>query len=465
MNRKTFYDSWHEVDEASVLVDQASKGFTKDANTTSAKIGVKPTGYTPSAAVKVVQRDESVYSAIVTKVDATMRPGWYLTTSNKRQKEDAQRFFEEIGFDLILRHLAFNLYPLGNAFLEIEREDQGDPESDPVDLHVLETTEMEIVDVEGHGEVDQYVQRHFGKKVEFEPHEVTHFRLDRFTSSLWGEIPIRPLDQLVGTKMEVKDHMWRLFHDNLFRETIKFPENTSDEDVNRSIAEYKSTQKDRTKPYIWFGDGVEHEFLTQFEDGPRFLELINHIDHAILVQMQVPPIMAGIPDESGRASGEQQTYKAFNTHIRSSQKFIEETINHDLLPKLGFPSVKFHFGSLDQKSEKDVLEMAERLKTMGAKKDKLQEWLDDNGISLPADFFQDEAFDLSQGSQEKSEDMFPSRQRQNDGEMNERVGTGSEGETREDQLVTQALDKYQIRDPSVEDRATRLMEKINELSD
>jgi hypothetical protein len=459
----SFYSQWNDV----FTVDQAGKGRSIDAATSAlgrrnaSTVGVTPRTYRLASAVHVVRNDETVYAATVTKVDAATSRGYYLDGSNKQELARAKTYFEEANFDSVLRHLLFNGVPLGNAFLELVRDGSGKPAPE---LYVLETTEMEIVDEQGHGVPNLYIQRsNAGQEVRFTPDEVVHFRFDRFTTSLWGEIPIKPIDQLVGIKMQLKGHLWRMFKKNMFRDKIHFPKGTVDEDVKRSLAEYRQTIKDPEKPYVWFGDGVEHDVLMHFDDGPRFLELLTAIDMRILTLMQVPPIMAGIPDSSGRASGEQQTYKAFNTHIRSLQKYLEDTINFDLLPKLGFKSVKFYFNPIDDKSTKDVMEMAVQLKAMGAKPDKLRDWMEEQGISLPKDFFNEDFFSAPTKMDKNAvtnKAGAPSRQGKGEGEGNKRVGTASESSTRDDQLVTQAFERLtsgKVLDPSLDKRARELL--------
>lgn len=466
----SFYDQWNDT----IVVDQAGKGRTIDAaqsaigRRNATTVGITPSQYRLSSAVYVVRNDETVYASTVVKTDAATGRGFYLDGKNKQELQRAKNLFKDVNFDSLLRHLFFNGVPLGNAFIEIAKQDDGS-----VELYVLETTEMEISDPDGHGVPRGYVQKSAGGiDVDFTPDEVVHFRFDRFTTSLWGEIPIKPIDSLVGIKIKLKDHIWRMFKKNLFRDKVHFPKGTVDEDVKRSLAEYRLTIKDPDKPYVWFGDGVEHDALMTFEDGPRFLELMTAIDHRILTLMQVPPIMAGVPDNSGRASGEQQTYKAFNTHIRSLQKYVEDTINHELLPKLGFKSVEFYFNPIDDKSAKDVIEMAVQLKAMGAKPEKLIEWMEEQGVPLPDDFFNPDFFESPtkmDKNQMTNNGAAPSRKGKSEGAGNKRVGTASESTTRSNQLVTQALDEVeeaferlssgQVIDPDLNKRARELLAK------
>jgi hypothetical protein len=448
MNTETFYNAWESSPVESFLpVDQASKGFIKDGPMSSPSFGVRPSQYAPSSAFNAIMADETLFASIVTKVDAVVGTGIKVSHPlNERKEKAVNNLFERININSFLRQLCYSLFAYGNVFVEIASGPSGK------ELYVLETPEMEIVDLEGHGEVDGYIQRNTRGAVHFTPEEIVHIKFDSFSTALWAEIPIRPLDQLIAIKMEVKNHLWAMFHDNAFRETIHFPSKTTKDDVDRSLSEYKATQRDRKKPYLWFGDGVEHSFLMDFSDGPRFQSLINMIDMRILSSQQVPPIMAGYADDSGRASGEQQTYKAFNTHIRAVQRLIEHYFNNELFPKAGLAGAIMSFAELDNKSEKDVIEMAERLKNMGAKPDKLVNWLNTQGFHLEDDFFNEPE---EAPSNSVSDDLFPSRRPLGEGEINERVGTASEGESREDQLVTQAFGR--LTDRRVRERAKKLL--------
>jgi hypothetical protein len=441
-NIQSRFDTWSNQVH---VVDQAGKGFGRDAISSvsgrKGSVGITPE-YPLYKAKYHVQNDETLYGAIVTKVDATVNNGWFLTGTNKQELERARKLFSKRKFtSSVLRPLCYSLYLNGNSFVEVVADDDdGDP-----GMYIVETSQVEIYDESGHGIATKYVQRVTGDvtPVEWTPEEMVHFRLDRFNTSLWAEVPVRPLEKYLELKKEVKAHLYRLFKSNAFRSVISFPEKTVDEDVNRSIAEYKLAAKDPNRPFLWFG-GVEQSVLQDFKDGPQFIEVINLCDHAMLVQLQVPPIMAGVPDASGRASGEQQTYKAFNTHIRSAMNTLQEIISSELLPKLGFKSVQFHFNELDAKSEKDIMEMAVQLKALGAKPDKFTAWLQGQGIAVDDDFFDPEFFQspVQQSKQEQNaisnKSGAPSRKGANGARKS--IGTGSESSTREDQIVSQSKD-------------------------
>lgn len=463
MDVQTFYNHWEDYH----VVDQASKGFTRDLVVSREGVTGSSSEYSPSSVVTMLRSDETVNSCITTKVDATAGSGDFIVSKgNIRNKASAEKLFRDNNWEQLRRQLLWNLFAFGNAFLELVRNSNGTV----VELHVLETTEMEIVDEEGHGEPTQYIQRprsvsgsnKQGNVVVFPVDDVIHFRLDRLTTSLWAEIPVRPLDQYVATKIYLKRHFFNLFKDNMFRNMFLFPEGSADDDVKKSIAFLKESLQDTNKPLVAFG-GVESKAFTNAEDFQSFLDLLNKIDTAILTQLQVPPIMAGVPDNSGRASGEQETYKAFNTHIRGVQRLFEAIINGELFPALGLTGIEYKFGEIDKKSEKDVLEMMVQLKALGAKPDKLAAFARDNGLFIEDDFFNEEFFE---SPSKKDNDAMtnvtaPSRMNLEEGEGDENIGTASESSTREEQMVTQAFERLTNNKPLMK----RAEELYNEFID
>jgi hypothetical protein len=92
----------------------------------------------------------------------------------------------------------------------------------------------------------------------------------------------------------------------------------------------------------------------------------------------------------------------------------------------------FEFSEVDDKRIEKLLEMAERMHNMGFKTKVIEEYLENNSFPIKGKLFDPNAVT------KKSEDMMPSRSRK-DGESNDKIGTGEEGTTREDQLVSKAF--------------------------
>lgn len=436
------FDEW--------AVDEAAKTYTRDAVSagTGSESPIYPTRNINTILDNMFRSDDKVAAAITTKADAILSAGYKIHGTNKRNVDKAKRLVTRP----LVRQTVFNLALYGNSFWEIERTESGSVDQ----FHLVETPTIYPVDREGHGEVDYYIQE-IVEKVTIPSEDIFHWRLDRVSTTQWAEVPVQPIARYVALKLFIKNHVIRLFKENSFRSVMYVERGISKEELDRVMTYLQEAKKDPSKPLVNFGDG-DNKPLMKFEDGTEFREWVNLCDAAILTQMQVPPIMAGMPDNSGRASGEQETYKAFNTHIRGIISTLEDEFSR-MFEAAGLTGVEITFGALDEKSEKDIVDMALKLKSMGAKPDKLVEWMNDKGFDLEDDFF-DEDFFMSPSKTDANQmtnagGAAPSREAKPEGEMNERVGTGSEGTTRRDQ-IDEAATRYQIQDDRLLEVARRL---------
>jgi len=427
-----------------LALDEAAQSFTVD-QTYDSDDGIPAPAKINNILDSMFRKDEVLSGAVTTKVDAVTNAGFRWNVSNERNFKKARDLLTEE----LERQIYFNLFFYGNAFVEIERNNAGNP----VGFHLVETHSIRPVDMEGHGEIDYYKQRINGEEITIPEQDIYHFQMDRISSSVWAEIPVRPLAKGIAVKHHVKNHLHKLFKQQMFRPVMQYPEGVDEDEVKLGISYFKETLRDPDKPFVSFG-GVEYAQMMDFENAEDFNSLIHLIDNATLIRMQVPPIMAGLPDNSGRSSGEQQTYKAFNTHIRGSMRLIADGWK-GLFEKAGLTGVERVPKPLDGKSETDVIDLAVKLKALGANRNKLVEFMQKQGVDIDDDFFDEDLYSGNPDNNVETNATAPSRDGKNDGEMNERVGTGSEGTTRRDQIDEAAV-KYQILDESLIERAKRL---------
>lgn len=433
------FDQW--------VIDEAAKSYTIDAVHAGSDTPIYPQSGISTILDKMFRKDDKISASITTKADSILAAGFRIHGSNSRNVDKAKKMVTKP----FVRQLVMNVSLYGNAFTEIERLPSGSPSA----LHFVETHTIAPVDLEGHGEVDYYLQELY-TKVQLPADNVYHWRLDRISSSQWGEVPVQPIAQYVALKLFIKNHVTRLFKNNEFRPVTYVEPGLRKEELDRVVSSLIASKSDPEKPLLNFGNG-RSEALSTFTDGTEFREWINLCDSAILTQMQVPPIMAGMPDNSGRSSGEQATYKAFNTHIKGLMNILEEEFK-SLFTKVGLTGVELTFGAIDDKTERDLVDVALKLKSMGAKPKKLTEWMNKNGFDIDEDFFDEEFFmnpTKTDANQMTNADPLGSRAGKPPGQMNERVGTGSEGTTRRDQ-IDEAASKYQILDERVLEKARRL---------
>ena len=140
-------------------IERASRGLIRGWNSPQSPTPDKPRLDT---VFSVYRKEPTLNSAIKAIADEIIKNGFHIKTKNKQLKERIEKDLKEkYRFDRILRKLIYNLLIYGNVFVEIVYDKET-----PKEMHILETTEMEILSDE-HGEVRGYIQKHDTKEVEF----------------------------------------------------------------------------------------------------------------------------------------------------------------------------------------------------------------------------------------------------------------------------------------------------------
>jgi len=106
----------------------------------------------------------------------------------------------------------------------------------------------------------------------------------------------------------------------------------------------------------------------------------------------VPPIKSHILGSSNKSDAEYQIRSDYYPAIVSDVKDIMDEINEKLLPSLGFSDLIIHYHLSDTQSQKDILDVAQRLGSIGANPKKLNKWLIDNGLDIPSDLLEEQDF-------------------------------------------------------------------------
>lgn len=259
--------------------------------------------------------------------------------------------------------------------------------------------------------------------------QVTHIASTKISTNIWGEVDIQSVYKQVLIKQYIERFLGWLFGTNQFRPFYNIKD-ANDDQVKNFIAYLRKSEKDIEFPLLAEGE-IEAKVLRSFDEGRSILEIWEKCDRDIMSLLQVSPIHLGQPDNSNRSNSEEQG-RSDNTHIRAYQKVVEEAINYDLFPKIGLQDKSFQFDEVDDKKIEKVLEQVERMKNIGFKKEVVEEYLKKNNFPLDSESFINE--DVYNGNSEKSEDMYDSRKRKPSDEQSEKIGTGSEGTSREEQI-------------------------------
>lgn len=420
------------------VVSKASSGISKDAWYAEYD---KKEGNAPPESLNLLytifSEDPIVNAAITTRVDAILDSGWTIEGS-KTSKDSAEKLLKKLGFNFkFMREVFLNALLYRHVFIEIERNGNGEP----VSLHVLECPQMEIVHTK-HGEIKRFIQRAVtGEKVDWSPNDVVYMKFDDVTTSMWGAVPLKTLYRTITSRNHIEEFINSLAVTNAWKDVMTFSRAHKDE-IGSIVATLRDAQADPTFPFIINKKSPEETFevkpFRSAEDLDYFLKTLDYLRSQILMLLKVPPIMIGIPDNSNRSSSETQ-FRAFNIANSADRKIASELFNSELFPKIGIGTVEFVWNPIDKRNEKEDVEMAEKLINMGAKPEKVEEFLRLAGLEMPDGLFPSEAERAKaqeQMMQAKTPDdaaSRPSRQRRGD-DPSEMKGTGSESTTREDQL-------------------------------
>jgi hypothetical protein len=423
------------------LVDQYSSFYT--SYRASDSVVLEP-DYNLTTILKMVRQDSVAWGAITTLVDRTIEPGWKVRSGEGMRKKDVESFLKDRRFDLWMREVLTQYFVFSNSFGEIVYLPSGGLK----ELHVIDPTTIRVL-TDTHGEVQGYEQRSQGVRVTWQADEVLHVTDPNLGLNVWGEVGLRAVYQAVALKAHIKKFLLWLFETNQFR-GIYNPKSADLEAIKRSIAFLKESEKNINKPIIFEGE-MDYKLMRQLEGFDQVKGLLYKCDEEILNLLQVPPIYAGLPDNSNRSNSDAQE-RAFNTRIHSVHKLIEYHVD-ELLNRTKQFDAYFTFNRIfDTTEEKKVLEVANDMKKLGLTNDVIGDYLEEKGLHLTDDeedpFNSPEDMLLAAGKlppveQEQSEDA-PSREPKSTGAGNEKLGTGKRGTTRPDQLVakTKAFSQY-----------------------
>lgn len=385
----------------------------------------------------IFKNDPEVNTAITVRVNAIMASGYTIEGNARSSLDKGIKLLKRYGFNKkLLRKILYNLILYDHVFIEVDKEAR--------DLKVVETSDMEIIH-DKHGNIERYIQKApTGEEIEFSTDEIVYIKTTDISSSLWGVTRLEALRKTVLIKGFIEQHLLSLSSRFAWRDYMRFSD-MSDEEIKSALSYLKNISERPDQPFVL--KAREGNFEVGKLRDPReveyFLGLLNYLRQQIFMLLRVPPIVVGLPDNSNRSNSDAQI-KTFNIENQSIRDLVQESFNEELFPKMGVGYVEFSWNPIDKRSEKDDIEIAERLINMGAKPSKVEEFLRKTGLELPeGELFKEDV------KPKKSEDLFPSRQRKDKTEMSTQIGTGEDGTTREDQLVMKS--KYWVYDAYVED--------------
>jgi len=370
--------------------------------------------------------DPTIRGAIIAISDETLKSGYHINAKDKKLKERIEKDLKKkFRFTRLLNKLLNNLLIYGNAFIELVYKG-----SSVEELHILETTEMEILS-DTHGEIRGYLQRQGAQseEIQFTTDEVVHLTVEHIKSNLWGEVELQTLFNILNLKQHIEKFLTNLFKFNKFRDSWLIEE--ADEVQVRDFINNLRLSQDMPEKEMVIDGKISKVLGRPIEDLDKLIEILNYCRQEILTLLRVPPIIAGIPDNSNRSNSEVQARKAFDTRIKILMQSIEEEFDAELFPKMGWTNAEFKFNPIDKRAEKDDIEIIMALKEIGLDEKSLLQFIRDSGIQLPEGAKIVKPEPIPFGGDGKDEDKKEMKDEASPVEHK----TGAEAETREDQLI------------------------------
>lgn len=451
----------------SELITHTSKGYTIDYNINAPSPPGLGKGFRVTTKItpplrdllNLVLDDPVALSAINKVVDRVMENGWFVRGRDLKSKNTAaMQKLKDLHFNPVMRRLLFHLILYNNAFLELVKTGQ-----DITELNVLEPTLMRI-SATNFGDLIGYWQNvilpdkrgnpgfDLTGYPTWEPEEVIHYKQNQLTTRLWGDVDLVALERNLKIKAAIKRFVHWLFETNQFRGFFTFNQGASDDQIKEFLSYYRLMQGDLTKPLTARGDDIGYQLIRKFDDAESMLAWLRAMDSETLQLLQVPEMIAGRQDSGANRSTGDTAVQNFNTRINSLQEYVGDINTYQLLPALGFNKVDFVFEPVDRKDVKDLMAIAEQMINMKIKPEYVEKWMKQNGFDLgdkeESIFYTPEELmamqvDPNQQNLTGSPDQYKSRKGKVDArDSSKRIGTGSAGTTRQDQLVTHSKSWY-----------------------
>lgn len=389
----------------------------------------------PKKALDLLRNDPVVRSSVIKLVDKAAESGWRVQAIDDNKKariESLERNLKKLRFNRLLRKVMFHLIMYNNAFVEIVK--RGD---EVTDINLLEPEFMRI-DADAHGNILGYYQQvpnpngsngselgngTFSSYPYWEPERVVHFKLDDFTTNVWGEFNIEAVYETVLIKDYARQILLWFTQTNQMRPVIAVSDTTASK-MKDFLAFLKASESNISKPIPV--EGTLNLFPLQDPSKiiPFLLNIIEWCNGEIRQLLQVPEIAAGINDTSGRSQGA-EAREYINTRIFNIHSLIEDDVTYDLFPKMGWQKAEFVFGILDETVRTRVFETAQLMRQTQFSNDAILEYLEDQGVVFETDKPLLDPMELAQMSNKQlgtgnegvkgnvSADAAPSRSRQN----------------------------------------------------
>jgi HK97 family phage portal protein len=295
----------------------------------------------------------------------------YVVSDNSEEEIDMKEiilsFDNKVGLPKMITDIVRHLHIYGNAYLEIiysktdNKKVVGLALIDPKTITFKKKGTGEI-DLDESGNIKGYVQTVNAKKIDLEPEQVIHFRINTIADSLTGTGIIEPLVKIIEAKRNIEAglseaiyrHGFPQFHVKL-GDTEHQP---TGEQVTEESEKYKriNSKSEFVTPYYYDIKVLESPSI---KGGESYLKYF--IDQIVAGTGVPQTILLGTGENSNRASSFTQQQNFF-LYISAVQTLISEILSKDLFTKILTVDecpVYMNFNSLETKSDLELAQERE----------------------------------------------------------------------------------------------------------
>lgn len=409
------------------------------------------------AADKVVYSDPVVMGALKQFVDKFMEGGYKLLKKDSKELDvqTKERLEQDFMFGTAInRSVAVQAFKYQNAFIEVVR---GEASGEVVGLNVLDAKHIQPI-TKANGDPLKYRWRIANpdqKDVSYPEWSKDEVVWLKFYDSGegWSPVDIQTLYKWVTLKVGIRNYVNWLWQTGQYRVVHNFKDADSgakDDFIDDFLAFISNHDDDPTKPFITRG-AYTVEQTRDMKETEYYTQLFNYIDQQILICLRVPPIDAGIPDASGRSNADAQSNN-FSTTIRGWKRVMKSYYDHKLFPLLYKGNTEIVWMPNDRFQKKQVIDEINTFMNNGFSEEFVKQYMAEAGMiyDVPNYFKkQDDGVQKNEEEREVEEDqeepeevsgvkkdidLMPSRAGIDDGGVSEKIGTGEDGSTRDDQL-------------------------------
>ena len=371
-----------DFDSVPLLDTRASKGTVS----TETQPGVTGTtkGVAPDADLKLFRQMIINDVVISTSIDATVDVitcggyDFFLRKAGKVNKKKAKElhnsFKYDMAFDEVVDNLSRNLIGYGLGYMEL----RSTKKKIIKELHILETTEMRI-DYDTFGEIGGYYQSGSAAQVRFEPDEVIYFRLKPMGSRVYPMWPLESIAKEYASNIYGNNYLQAIFK-NIPPHAMYILKSANTTQRKTFIQNLQIVKQNPASDLVAIGEADVKTNIPAFDNG--LLEVLKWLRQQIFAVTRVPPFWLGILDDAANRGNAEAQIFAFETRIKKIQQIIENKINSELLPRMGAKDMVFKFNPFSLKDEKTLLENAEKLKAIGATRERIAEFLTSRGLTV-----------------------------------------------------------------------------------